>query len=891
MIQKAKSINSIYEEALHFDLVITNDAPLATAINKLVTVPRIDYLAMTPKQIASSFAGIYMEKLYNKTEAVLNICRETGKPLKLIHGLTDKITDMWKYNAKLEFLEQYLSKDEYYLLELIKKFPSIESAMENFNEEFYGNKKIAVAGEELFTLLDSEVLPRRKSPASVIELFEDSEFHFDKTFIFPSAVHLTENIVRMINNENASNTAIVISPESVYLKLLKVRLAEKGIMTEDKFLLSGEDSVRKLLSFVEFSLNQEGVTVKDFSFFANEFDIFLNSKYFNYDFGLFANSKNKDLKLKKLADISEKIGKYSYSGLINELEKNFSFIIPGEFSNILKLTDLHDSAINQNNLETLKYFLTEIDMEMQHRKRGVLLVNALNSAYIDRHIVFYAGMDNSWMKLFPDKDYMNKEEEEIKNLKRFQILLQQGTSRYFFVQNISDYKEIIPCYYFSQLYGKKIGSFTDSVFNPVFVSGIKNADMYIPVNKKKLRMEAASEIALSPTSINNFFKCPKYFSLNKLLPGEDNQNFTKGTLMHCFAELYFNHPEYTKTNINKIIGIMSEEMKMFNKNLNMKYMNTIFEIAVNNVVNFIDGLNINKIKLSKPGTADNNLLMSRLKKDKLYLNTEWWLPEPDKTKIRGKIDLFFDNTIADYKTSSAVRKPSEVTLQSNLEFILSNEYTDFDFQAIAYLTAYQRNLKEKRFIYNFLLSNIREYVSGKEITSKNLTNIRFINSDFSDFMQSEEVIELVSHENKLQKLFETAGIDIYVNIFRRLIQEKIDFLNMDALTEKVTEVALELLNEKGLNYKSFNCRKQESFINSCIEPVASFIFKMRSGNTDTGYIFKEDSEKFIEFLEQSLNELNEFSNSKFPFRPVFDSRAVCKECDIRNICIGNKIWN
>lgn len=891
MIQKAKSIKDIYEEVKQFDLVITNDAPLATAINMLVNSPRLNYLAMTPKQIAASFAGIYMNKLYDKFEVVLNICKQTKKPLKIVHVLIEKIYDMWMYNAKLDFLEQYLSNEELYLLDLLKKFPSIESAMENFNEEFYGNKRIAVIGEELFSLLDLEVLPRRKTPASKIDIFKTSGYNFDKTFIFSSAISLTENIIRLINIENAPDTAIILSPDSVYLKLLKIRLAENGINFEDRSLLSSDASLRKLLSFIEFSLNREGTTVKDFSYFAGEFDIFPNNKYFNYDFGLFSKGKSSEKNFKNLADISQKISTYTFSELLGKMEKYFLFRVHDEFLNILKLTGLENSRINPENLETIKYFMKEIDAEINSNSHGVLFVNALNSAFVNRQIVFFAGMENSWMKLFPDKDYLNKEEEEIKNLRRFQILLQQGEYRYYFVQNISDYNEIIPCYYFSQLYGKKINSFTDSIFNPAFVQDDTEKEIYIPPNRKKLFEEKTFQSAISPTSLNYFFKCPKYYSFTRQLPEEENQNFTKGTLVHCFAELYFNHPEYSIKNFDKITGIMTQEMKKFNGNLNIDYMNTVFYIAAKNVMKFIDDFKITKIPLQKPVSADNNILMNILKKEKLYLNTERWLTEIDKTKIRGKIDLYFDNKIVDYKTSASVKSQSNVSLQSNLEYILSNESADFDFQAIAYLTAFNRNEPEKIFIYNYLLSNIREYISGEDISDKNLTYIRYINTFFYDYMKSDEAFDKACINENLNGFFSIAGKDVYINIINRLISEKTDVFDMNDLQSTVSETALELLNEKGLNYRSFNSRKQDSFEKKYINPIPIFIYKIRTGKFETGFIFKDDSEKFIRFLEQSLTELNEFSNSKFPFRPVFDSREVCKKCEFNNICIGNKIWH
>ena len=156
MIRKSKSIEELYNEVKEYDLVITSDAPLATALNKLVEQVRLDYFAMTPRQIASKFANTYFERAYEKFEIVLNICKKANKPLKIIHQMVEKIFEVWVYNSKLEFTEQFLTNEEKNLLKYLEEYKSIETAMEHFNEDFYGNKKIAVIAREFFNLIVSK---------------------------------------------------------------------------------------------------------------------------------------------------------------------------------------------------------------------------------------------------------------------------------------------------------------------------------------------------------------------------------------------------------------------------------------------------------------------------------------------------------------------------------------------------------------------------------------------------------------------------------------------------------------------------------------------------------------------------------------------------------------
>ena len=134
-----------------------------------------------------------------------------------------------------------------------------------------------------------------------------------------------------------------------------------------------------------------------------------------------------------------------------------------------------------------------------------------------------------------------------------------------------------------------------------------------------------------------------------------------------------------------------------------------------------------------------------------------------------------------------------------------------------------------------MLSNIREYISGEDISDKNLTYIRYINTFFYDYMKSDEAFDKACINENLNGFFSIAGKDVYINIINRLISEKTDVFDMNDLQSTVSETALELLNEKGLNYRSFNSRKQDSFEKKYINPIPIFIYKIRTGKFETGF--------------------------------------------------------
>jgi len=895
MLKKVKSIKEIFIEIKDFDLVITNDAPLATALNKLVETPRLGYLAMTPKQIASKFAQIYYDKIYEKYEVVLKVSILTKKPVKLIHQIIEKIYEIWMYNAKLEFVEQYLTEDENLILNSIKEFDTIETAMENFNEEFYGNKNIVIVGEELFSLLDLEVLPRRGIPAKKINVFIEDEFNYnytiDKTYLFNSSEQLIENIVNLISKENADDTAIVLNSDSKFLEILKARFKDSDISIEIKNYLKDDISVRNFISFIEISLRINDLKVKEFIPVAAELGITIDSFYNQYDVNNFIKFINKDKTVKKLYDLSVNVANMTYSELQQQLKKNFEFNYRIELTDVLGLLELSDSKMNEDNLLGLKYFLKAFDIEVNSEKSGVLFVNALNSAFIDREIIFYIGMDNSWMKLFSDKDYMNKEEEEIKNLERFQILLQQGKERFYFVQNVIDYKEVIPCYYFQMLSETNIDSFNNKLFNPYIINNERKKEVY-KSNIKKLNITKDIVIdSVSPTSFNRYFKCPKLYSINNLIPKEDLPVFKKGTLLHSFAELYFNHPEYSKKNYKKILDILTAEMVLIFRNRNKEYIQSELQLGMDVIINFLDANNFKKIKLETPVTAKGNELMEGLKKDKIYSNTENWLSEKEITMVTGKIDLQSENTIVDYKSSYNRKSESTISMQSNLDYIKYDESYEFDFQAIAYITSLRRRYKEINFTYNYLLCNYKNQIDADQKVENNLTYIKYLPVTFREYIYSKEVYEKLILKEKSSRLWNAMGYENYKHILDNLNIEEIQFFDKKILMEKIIEVTYSVMDENGMSYSDFGSKMERTFTEVFIKPYWNLIYDIRTGKLETGMIFKDDADKFSELIKEKISDINKYTGSVFPYEPIFDSRDVCKQCDFLNLCIGNKLWH
>ena len=891
MIRKSKTIQEIFNEASGYDLVITNDAPLATALNKLVIEPRLGYLAMTPKQIAKKFADIYSEKIYDKTEIILSIFKTKNIPLNLLHQTIKKIYEIWLYNAKFEFISVYLSDDEKIILDLLKEYETIESVMENFNEEYYGNKKIAVIGEELFSLLDLEVLIKKGKPADRIELFLDEKYSPEKTYVFNSDETLARSIADLINEENADETAIVLNIESEYLEIIKSLITKKGLQIEEKYYLKDDLSVRTFISFLELSLDIDNIELKELIPLANEFGIKIQPEFSNYNAGIYIRNVTKSKELKSLYDICEDIKNMNFKVLLAKLKDNFDYSVNPALIEMMRLSELENVIISEKSIADLKYILREFNIDTGSEKAGILFVNAMNSAFIDRKIIFYIGLDESWMRIYPDKDYLNKEEEEEKSRKRFQILIQQGEKKYFFVRNVRDYEEVIPCYYFSILSGEKADSFDDKFFAPVYIN-----DKY--VNKKykpeteKITVKPVNKLKnISPTSLNNFYRCPRLYSLNKLFPYEVNPAMKRGILFHNFAELYFNHPEFAIDRFDELLDVMVEEMSIFVKNINTAFVRSDFRLGAESVMGFLDEMKIRKTPSPTPTGKTENILMDRFGLKKIYTNTEKWIKGNENSLINGKIDLQYENKIVDYKSSASKKGTSEVTYQSNIEYIEKNEYENFDFQAIAYIS-YQREISgEVEFIYNFLFSNFRNQINPENKVKECLTTIQYFDMKFSEYIRTDRFYEALISDPKSAKLPEVIGRENYNYILDNLNLEEQEYFEKDKLYSRFNETSITIISELEYTYKDFKCQKEETLIKNVLTPVARKIYSERTGGGDYGTVFKHDCDAFLKMAKEKLAEINEYNKTRFPFEPVFGSREVCKNCEYLNLCTGNKLWH
>ena len=124
-MKQVKSIQEIYNEAKQYDCVLTTDAALARGLNRLIDTPRFGIFAVTPRQLAAKFSDLHFTKIYTKFEFIDTVSKETGKPFRLVHALTENILNVCNQSGLLELTEIHLSDELKDLLPFVEKYPML----------------------------------------------------------------------------------------------------------------------------------------------------------------------------------------------------------------------------------------------------------------------------------------------------------------------------------------------------------------------------------------------------------------------------------------------------------------------------------------------------------------------------------------------------------------------------------------------------------------------------------------------------------------------------------------------------------------------------------------------------------------------------------------------
>jgi len=845
-VERTLSVEEIFEKVKDYDLVFTAEASLKDALNTRLEEPILGHFATTPMiYVLSNYQN---QDLVKERGLFLEVVEETGLSWKQTSYLLENIIQCWLETGELESILQHEKFDNQatrQVIQAIRNTENVYSKMQDFQVD--SEKDVAVVNPHQFNGLDKQVVP---DDADEFSVFTDEKKEVPEFKFYNSTTEIIRAVQENITEENCQDVAIVTNPESIYGSLVESALRSEGIPFMAQKGFSESEKLRTCLRLIRLALS-ERVLVKDCQPVLKKIGRNISVEFNNDYLDGVGDNEVEDFKT-LLQEVQDSTFREAVELFEDELGEDCS-----ELENNLEELGILDEKVTDENLSRLEYYLDTYDIESEKTSKGVLLASAKSSAYVDRPIVFYLGMDSSWTSSILDKPWINQEKQEDSNLKDFKTLIQNGEQQHFLVQEKQLNEEITPCLYFNELTDQTIESFSDLKKEENQHTSILPSQKQ-GFEKEEYDVEKEEVETISQSSLNKLAYCPKDYFFSKLTESADQEYFRKGTMFHDFAEFYVNHPETVEEEgEEKFIEMMVEEMSSIVDDLQLDILRTEFEVGIKNIKQFIDrtGFESRRDLNGFTDRDDSNFFAEQFDKELEENITEAWFENPD-LGVKGKADLVVsENSIVDYKSGSR-KTASSLVRKSNLELIDRKP----NFQSMLYLAQLRAaNPGEKlEFTFFHFLDNLDDEMSGGGELDDNIVTISYFPSQFNEALTHEDIRDYLYSAKKRRRLIDNLGETGYSSVMEDLKIEMEAQYDKDLALEKHLEEFIDLCRAHVVIGRGDGKLTENQLEKGCKSVLKQLVY-FRKEN-----YFKEDLDAFQEFLQEELDNLSQFQLDGFP---------------------------
>ncbi|MCL2712516.1 MAG: PD-(D/E)XK nuclease family protein [Methanomassiliicoccaceae archaeon] len=884
----AKTIDELYDEVKDYDIVISGDASLVTALNNRIDRPMIGRLASTPKMIAKDHEDVILEKLMQlgicskdgmfgiKEDVKLleTISEVTGYDVRFVHGEIENIRKIRKHTLNVEkFLYGKPSKKIY---EAFKEQPTYEMVMSSFEydeHEIFKGKRTAIIGLDMFDDLDKHFIP---SVYDEIDLFKKGEHHIEQIYAVGNDRQVAEHAVDLITNEIAEDVAIVMNINEPIADAVRSALYRKGIAFKNTLSAKDIVNVRDYMEFIRKALSYETLTVGDVrELFAS---LGATAKSRDDEYLLNKYTKFSDEKFIQLSDLMLNIRDHTFSELCDIIVDSKH---KGTVNMVLSGIDIQSQKINEKTESFASYLINSIE-GIKHNaeipdneKKGVLLADCLNSVYIDRPFIIYLSINNGWSSDISGKDYTDREKEEENESQRFQILLQQGSVRRYIVNTMKEGKDARPCVSFDRLNIDENGSFKRiERFSDIVGTYLKKGAWLsscdpVADTLHKFTGTVKELGPLSKTSMNRYIECPRAYMLGEFVSSPDSERSVFGVMMHQFAEFYACYPEIVKKNMRRCIERMENDYAGISCPEKDELDRTKISAAVMNMTRFIDSLNINtqlNVDISGKKKRKNIFFeMFSLERTSDIVETDRY---SSSAPLHGEFDLLIGNKIIDHKTG-APKDGSKIVGEMDIDEI--NDH--YEVQPLVYLSILDDIVMngEKEFIQFYATDNEKDAFDTSSDIMRNTRTVTLLNMRKADMLRSGLILDLVTR-TKSREFIKEFGPQFTEALLNASVDNAHKWIENDELFEKILVMQ---------NKRTDTVKKA---IKSAIELAGKYVtgrFIREIGSNDI-LMPKETIEGFKEYARTIHSKANEQQLTGFPYEP----RKSCNKCNYSHMCTG-----
>lgn len=872
------SIDEIYDRVKDFDLVVTNDVALATALNSRISFPMIGYFAMTPRQIASLLAPAEMASgIMRDIDIISMIKEETGFNLRYIYSEIKNFRDIRKHTHEVtNYLTSSRSRKVYDSYLALPTYEKVMGAFDTDVSEFFEGKRVAVVGCEFFDSLDKHFIPIE---ADFIDIFTDEPFSIPEMRVIGNDRQIAENAVDLIDSENPDDFAVVLNVSSPIADAVRSALYRRKLPFINRMDVRDMAPIRDYLSFLTLSFTYDTIRVSQIKELFAAYNGFFKPRNEKFMLSRLDPESMRD----RAVDLRELMRAICEDGItFGEVRDRFCMrSTASHVTNILRDLGIEDEIVTPNCLSDLRYAvdnisdLTNNEQISDNEKSGVLIVDCTNSVYIDRPVVLFLGMEQDWNIPVIGKRYLDAEDESERNSFRLEALLQQGQRRVYMVNSTKRGESARPTNSFLLMMNRDLGSsdtrnpcntFADVCDRLVEGRWVMQSEPKV-VSRGEIRIDPDTEFErkFSKSTYNAYYKCPRNYMFKIALKTPDSKEAEFGNLIHAFAEFYACYPNVVKgKGIDHFVDLVSDHHAGLSSPMMASLDRDSIHRAMSNVVRFMDERGIKELSLESVSRENPNVFFE---KEGLVKYSS--ICESDRVssqhQIHGKFDLLWNSSVVDYKTGKA-KGLNEITKA----LIPGNNENFPEFQPLIYLGLARdtTGMKEINFEQLYVQDGISKSPDEFKIsdcirrisyTDSTLIEASFGNPDFRDF-----VFNTVSEAVKKK-------FDGFYEVLKNNASGSPETWASD------TDLVLKVTAGSGYSEAPTNTKN----IRNGIEKVAGLLSDGIVRLGDEILIPRDTLDAFLGGVDEMYSEVRRYYHTDFPPKP----RKDCSKCDYRSVCM------
>ncbi|ELY81866.1 PD-(D/E)XK nuclease family protein [Natrinema pallidum] len=825
-ITRAKPVDTLYDEVRNYDLVIVPDAPLASGLNRRLDRPHLGSFAITPRRLAAG----RRERAEDRS-AFLELVTTTDLDWKQAAYAIGNTLQCWEHQGRVEDVVDYDAYTDVATETTVEQLSALDTTSRRLGEyQIDDTQDVAVVGHEQLTTLERSILPAQHDR---IDPFADTAFDRPPFHIFESSTAIVDAVLGVVTAENAEDVAVVADRGSEYSTLVESALEAAGIPFIGGPGFADDPHHRGFVQFLRAATRGTDTRVKTIRSVLSRLEIAVDVEH--------DDKRLQDVDAESLAwfrTYCAEIEHTTFAAALTEYERQSGASLDA-FRDELEALGIANDDVTERAIDRLEFYLQSYEVPVDREHDGVLLADAKSAAYVDRPVVFYLGLDESWTHSPPRRPWVDRDAEFTRNLSQFQLLLQNGVEQYYLVQDTVGGSPATPCLYFEDLLEDDFDRFSDL---DAVTHGRTFGSTEDGFEKESLAVTPTELDTVSQSSLSTYVNSPRDYLFSRLVDGPDKDYFKEGNLFHDFAEFYVNHPNQINPEIiEELVDVMLDETASFVRRVDRPTRRTKYQVGLETIVQLLDDRVPEGDDLLTPNSGwGGNFFADHFDRSVDSPFTERWF-ENQALGLKGKIDLVHGpNHLFDYKSGSR-KRASQVVKNSTL-----NPPSDTpNFQALLYLAHRRSERTDERLQFTFFhfLETLDDVVAGEANLDDTLSTIEYHPMPFVDHARSQAMFEELRDDgaNNCQKTLSKIEYDDYRVVFERA-------------PLPVTRDSDELIDSEFgqvMQTRLLECVGEYKYVTSGCKQLLRQLARVRSRN-----YFEEDLDAFEGFVTERIAELN-----------------------------------